>query len=66
MKKIISVVLCIALLVSAIAIPSFAAKNDVKGGTLESAFAEGKDSLIVFILFAKYYDIFIQLIAIIK
>lgn len=49
MKKIISVVLCIALLVSAIAIPSFAAKNDVKGGTLESAFAEGKDSLIVFV-----------------
>ncbi|MCQ2471528.1 MAG: alpha/beta hydrolase [Clostridia bacterium] len=49
MKKIISVILCIAMLVSVVAIPSFAAKTDVKSGTMESVFAEGKDSLIVFV-----------------
>ncbi len=50
MKKIISVILCIAMLVSVIAVPSFAAqKAEVKEGTMESVFAEGKDSLIVFV-----------------
>lgn len=50
MKKIISVILCIAMLVSVIAVPSFAAqKTTVKSGTMDSIFAEGKESLIVFV-----------------
>lgn len=51
MKKIISVILCIAMLVSVVAIPSLAADKAVtmKEGTMESVFAEGKDSLIVFV-----------------
>lgn len=50
MKKIISVVLCLAMLVSLIALPA-AAKDTaaVTQGTFDSAFAEGKNSLIVFV-----------------
>lgn len=50
MKKYISLILCLAMVFSIIAVPA-AAKNTpaVTEGTVESAFAEGKDSLIVFV-----------------
>ncbi len=49
MKKIISLILCLAMLISIIAIPAAAKETKVSEGTIESAFAEGKDSLIVFV-----------------
>lgn len=51
MKKIISVILCLTMLFSVVAIPSLAENNDVsvKQGSMESIFAEGKNSLIVFV-----------------
>ena len=48
MKKLISLILCLTMLISVIAIPA-AAKDTAVQGTMESAFAEGKDSLIVFV-----------------
>ncbi|MBQ7596127.1 MAG: hypothetical protein IJU45_05630, partial [Clostridia bacterium] len=49
MKKIISLILCLTMLISVIAIPAAAKETAVVSGTYESAFAEGKDSLIVFV-----------------
>ncbi len=54
MKKFIAIFLSIALLMTAILVPSFATKNDdqiqvTSANSLESAFAEGENSLIVFV-----------------
>ncbi len=51
MKKIVSLILCAAMIISVAAFPSLAAEQvtAVKQGTAESIFAEGEDSLIVFV-----------------
>ncbi len=50
MKKVLAVILCLSMIFSLIAIPASASdKIIVENGTLESAFAEGEDSLIVFV-----------------
>lgn len=51
MKKIISVILCLTMLLSIAVVPSLATSDNVsvKQGTMESIFAEGEDSLIVFV-----------------
>ncbi len=51
MKKIISFILCFTMLISVLVLPATAGQNvpQVTAGTPESAFAEGKDSLIVFV-----------------
>lgn len=50
MKKLIALILCLAILVPCIALPVTAEEpTAVVQGTLDSAFAEGKDSLIVFV-----------------
>ncbi len=51
MKKIIAIILAIALLVPIAAIPSTAAEQPVvrEANSMESAFAEGTDSLVVFV-----------------
>ena len=50
MKKLVAWILCIALLIPMLSVPSYAApKKRTSVGTAASAFAEGKDSLIVFV-----------------
>ena len=50
MKKLVAWILCIAMLIPMLTISSSAApKTRTSVGTMDSAFAEGKDSLIVFV-----------------
>ena len=50
MKKVISFILCVAMLISVAVIPASAGDDVlVTSGTMESAFAEGKNSLVVFV-----------------
>jgi len=48
-RKIIAVVLCFAMLIPMAVIPSYAEDTTVRQSDLESAFAEGENSLIVFV-----------------
>ena len=49
MKKVLSVILCLAMLFSLAALPASAKDTKVVEGTMESAFADGENCLIVFV-----------------
>ena len=49
MKKILAIILCLSMLVSFAVLPASAKEVKVAEGTMESAFADGEDCLIVFV-----------------
>lgn len=49
MKKILSVILCLSMILSFAVLPAAAKETAVTQGTMESAFADGEDCLIVFV-----------------
>lgn len=49
MKKLLAIILCLSMLVSFAVLPSYAEEVKVSEGTIESAFADGENCLVVFV-----------------
>ena len=49
MKKLVAILLCLAMIVSFAVLPASAETPIVKSGTMESAFADGENCLVVFV-----------------